>query len=314
MFQKLVPVNFSVVVPDAVANGSVAGRAVYYGHGLFGSQNEIQDRKPAPHHSTPQHNTRRRAHSLHSFVLCPEYLVDEANQYGYVYMCVDWLGLASEDVVTAALMVATDLSNFPIVPDRLHQGMLNALLSHRLLFDQLPRDPAMQFGAGPVVNASWRNYYGNSDGGILGGVFMALTTDTTHGVLGVPGAPYTLLLPRSLDFASLYDVLKLRYSNSLARISLYAVLQLLWDRMDPAGYLDAITDEPLANTPRHHVQLHYGLADAQVTWLGAKTMARSVGAHMWQSNVVYVVGDLICPAMHVTVSCERYRGMTDGLY
>lgn len=31
--------------------------------------------------------------------------------------------------------------------------------------------------------------------------------------------------------------------------------------------------------------LQYGLADAQVTWLGAHTMARSVGASIFQSNV-----------------------------
>ena len=41
-------------------------------------------------------------------------------------------------------------------------------------------------------------------------------------------------------------------------------MQMLWDRLEPAGYLSHISDEPLPNTPRHRVLIHYGLGDAQV--------------------------------------------------
>lgn len=36
--------------------------------------------------------------------------------------------------------------------------------------------------------------------GILGGGYMAFSTDHKRGVLGVPGTPYALLLGRSVDF------------------------------------------------------------------------------------------------------------------
>ncbi len=55
-----------------------------------------------------------------------------------------------------------------------------------------------------------------------------------------------------------------------------------------AGYLDSVSTDPLPNTPAHRVIMQYGLADAQVTWLGAHTMARSIGASMFSSNVRYV--------------------------
>ena len=49
-----------------------------------------------------------------------------------------------------------------------------------------------------------------------------------------------------------------------------AVIQQLWDRAEPSGFIDVIgPSNPLPNTPTQAVLLHYGLGDAQVTWLGA---------------------------------------------
>jgi hypothetical protein len=36
-------IPFTVIVPESVANGSMQASAVYYGHGLFGSQKELED-------------------------------------------------------------------------------------------------------------------------------------------------------------------------------------------------------------------------------------------------------------------------------
>ena len=41
-----------------------------------------------------------------------------------------------------------------------------------------------------------------------------------------------------------------------------------------AGYLHHISRDPLPNTPGHTVIGHYGLGDAQVTWLGMLTIGR----------------------------------------
>lgn len=68
----------------------------------------------------------------------------------------------------------------------------------------------------------------------MGAVYMAVSTDVTRGVSGVGGGPYGLLLPRSADFVDLFDVIKARYSDPVDRISLMAVLQALWDRMEPS--------------------------------------------------------------------------------
>ena len=51
-------------------------------------------------------------------------------------------------------------------------------------------------------------YYGNSQGGILGGAYLALNPDIPRGVLGVPGTPYSLLFQRSADFTPFFGLLQ----------------------------------------------------------------------------------------------------------
>jgi hypothetical protein len=82
-----------------------------------------------------------------------------------------------------------------------------------------------------------------------------------------------------------YALLKRRYPDPVDRINLMQVMQLLWDRAEPSGFMDALNKNPLPNTPEHKVLLHYGLGDAQVTWLGAQSIARSAQAVMYESNV-----------------------------
>ena len=45
----------------------------------------------------------------------------------------DWWGMSSEDVPAVVVMASGDLSDFGIIPERLTQGILNALLLMRIL-------------------------------------------------------------------------------------------------------------------------------------------------------------------------------------
>eukprot|EP00052_Salpingoeca_macrocollata_P020879 m.176482 g.176482 ORF g.176482 m.176482 type:complete len:360 (+) comp21388_c0_seq1:572-1651(+) len=96
--EKWIP--FVVMIPEAVANGSVVGHPMSYGHGLFGDRTEIFE----------------------------DFLVEEANTYGYVVFATDWLGMCKEDEVALALMISESLTNFAMVPDRLVPFFLFFLL------------------------------------------------------------------------------------------------------------------------------------------------------------------------------------------
>jgi len=259
-FQSYINVSFTVAIPNSVANGTFKDASfVQYGHGLFGSQGEVET----------------------------GYLSSWADQYGYVLAAVDEIGLSAIDEPAAALILATDLTLFGYVPDRCQQGLLHELLATRLVTQSAFRnDASMTYRGGPIVSADptrW-HYYGNSQGGILGTVYMAATTDVTRGVIGVGGGPYSLLLPRSSDFSTLFAVLRLRYPHQLDAISMMAIMGALWDRAEPGGYLRAISDDPLPGTPAHRVIFQHGLADAQVSWLGVRYASFSTGAAVFASN------------------------------
>lgn len=74
-----------------------------------------------------------------------------------------------------------------MVPDRCHQGMLNALVLMRFMSTAFVHDPTVTFNGKTVIDPSKRFYYGNSQGGILGTVYMGATTDVERGVIGVGG-------------------------------------------------------------------------------------------------------------------------------
>ena len=273
VFQSLTPFDFEIVIPASVANGSRAAAGVLqYGHGLFGDHGEVEE----------------------------GYLAAQADAAGWVLAATDWIGLSEYDEPTVIVMLASNFSEFRIVPDRLHQGMLNSLVLMRMLApgQAFLADKALAFATAPAggvvsLNASQRFYTGNSQGGIMGAVYLAASTDVTMGVLGVGGAPYALLLPRSTDFGDLFDLLRLRYPRSLDRMLSIALFQLLWDRMDVSGwssYIPAPSGSAggagvLPGTPSHRAIWHDGLGDAQVSWLGCHLVSRAAGAVMFASNV-----------------------------
>lgn len=73
------------------------------------------------------------------------------------------------------------------VPDRCTQGMLNALIVMRLMKTEFYKDPSVIFNGRSVVNPDLRYYDGNSQGGILGTVYMAVSQDVVRGTIGVGG-------------------------------------------------------------------------------------------------------------------------------
>ena len=55
------------------------------------------------------------------------YLQEQADTYGYVMVACNWWGMDSTDVPFIVEMITVNISNFRIIPDRLHQAMVNAL-------------------------------------------------------------------------------------------------------------------------------------------------------------------------------------------
>jgi hypothetical protein len=270
--------KFQCEVPRAAAAG-VALRPTLYGHGLLGDRAEV---------SQSQNETM-------------------ANTYGYLYCSTDWIGMACTDMpsldtgylgnlVTQILAGAApytpdcdvpqvvtdflDVSNFPSLPDRAQQGMLNFLYLGRALVSPkgLGTNAAFQLNGKSLIDTTKLYYDGNSQGGIMGGALMAISPDAERGVLGVPGMNYSLLLRRSADFSTYATILYNAYPDELERPLLLQIMQMLWDRSEADGYAQHITTDPLPNTPKHEILMQAGLGDHQVSQYAAEVEARTIGA------------------------------------
>lgn len=249
-------VPFTVIVPRTLLDDPRPAPVIQYGHGLLGGQSEVKG----------------------------GYLAELADTYGVILFAVDWTGMKSEDALAITAIIAQGLDRFAAVPERSMQGFVEALCAMRMVTGGLAADPTFQVSDGggttSLINPDERYYYGNSQGGIFGGVYMALSTDVSRGVLGVAGMPYALLLDRSHDFDSFFGLFRTMYPDEAETMLWLGMLQTLWDQGEPSGYARALHEDPLEGTEAKDVLIQVAIGDAQVTTLGAHVMARAYGASL----------------------------------
>ncbi len=245
--------KFILRVPCSVAARVEAGGEpaplMVYGHGLLGNLSEA-----------------RTGHLSHF-----------ANDYGWVVFAMTWVGMSDLDALVIPGVLSQDLSDFPSIPERSMQGLVNKLTGLRAVRGAMRSDEALTMGGHPLLSDEV-GYYGISQGGILGGAYMALSTDVERGVFGVGGMPYSLLLDRSHDFTLFGDLLRLQFSDPREYSLLVAGLQQAWDVGEGSGYAHVLTENPLPGTPAKGILMQVAIGDGQVTTLGAHVGARALGA------------------------------------
>lgn len=227
------------------------GGGVLYGHGLLGTRNQVTSAGP------------RLLAEHHNHVICG----------------TDLIGMADEDVGNAIAALG-NLSTFHTLSDRLLQGHLNTLFLGRLLrhADGFVAHEAFRDDAGDaLLDTGQLAYYGISQGGIMGPVSTAVSTDWNRGVFGVPGVNYSTLLNRSIDFDAYQAVLDPAYPDKLDQAQLLLLIQMLWDRGEGNGYVNHYTD-PLDGLDPKVGLIHGALGDHQVANVAMDVMARSMGA------------------------------------
>jgi hypothetical protein len=206
-----------------------------------------------------------------------------ANTYGFVIGAVDMQGMSGPDVVAAILPLVQDFSKFHFIPERLHQGFLNHLLLGRLLVDPVNgfnSHPAFQFGvpAAGIIDTTEVYYSGGSQGGIFGVAIMSIAEDFKRGFVAVPGANYSTLLHRSIDFNPYLALVRGSYPDRLDEQLLVALSQQLWDRAEPQGYMNHLLSGDLSSPPvPHKLLIHMATYDSEVSNLGTEIMVRSLG-------------------------------------
>ncbi|HEY8430078.1 MAG TPA: hypothetical protein VIL20_16965 [Sandaracinaceae bacterium] len=167
----------------------------------------------------------------------------------------DWLGLSSHDF-SASNPVNSFIANmlfnanqFGALPDRLRQGMTNALVLARMMREgRFNAHPAFQTPDGRGVfaePADTLDYFGISLGGIMGTFFAALSPDVGNVALDVPAANFSILLQRSTAISLIDFALGLLNPDPMSQALFFQLGLELWDSAEPVGYLRHVTRDPL---------------------------------------------------------------------
>jgi hypothetical protein len=243
--------NFQCNIPIGAKDGD-RFRPVLNGHGLFGTASQVN------------------SDSLYAL-----------GSFGLMACATDEIGMAREDIPNAARALL-DLSNFPSIPDRLQQGLIDFLYLGRDLVNPAGFCSSSVFRVNGkcVIDTSHLFYDGGSQGAIFGGALTAIDPDFTRAALNVAGMNYSLLLTRSSDFPQFAQLFYRGYTNPLDRALLFSLVQNLWDHGEMNGYAQHLTSDPLPGTPRHSVLMTVAFGDHQVTNWASEIEARTIGARL----------------------------------
>jgi len=237
-------------------NGKPVRAILEYGHGLFHHRGEVGD----------------------------NFLSRMANENGYILMAMDWRGMSVFDMPIVVKTLIGNPNLFKAVRDNLIQGF-----SEKLVMQHFARNGMLDWLKIDGVSIPTDNdekptfaFYGISQGGILGGGYLALAGKTgliDRGILGSPGTPFTSVLTRSRDFVG-YDFLLLFnfYNNRHVRL-LLSLVQMGWDSVEASGLLAPPVHEPLPPT-----LLQTGLGDPIVPTSASEAMTRAMHGSTLSGN------------------------------
>jgi hypothetical protein len=258
--------GFECVIPSSATPANQA-RIVDYGHGLLGGMSEVTN----------------------------DPITALATDNNMVMCATNWWGLAGPDQ-NFDTQAVSNLNLFPVMVDRLQQGVLNQLLLGRLMDNPngFAADPHFQRSGQPVINTGELYYDGNSQGGIFGGITTAVSPDIRRAVLGVTGEDYAnSLVQRSTDFGSpttigtfswlLWQDYAIDDNSGIYTLTL-DLMDQLWDRADPVGYVEGLGATPFADTPSHSVLMQISYGDHQVSMYAGAAEARSIGADAYEPS------------------------------
>lgn len=237
-FVEMADVPFLVRIPCSVLDAGEPVPALQYGHGLFQSRDEIKR----------------------------VYLGELADEMGWVLIAADWTGLSNRDTSAIVQILGNDATDFAAVPERTLQAYVSFDALRDAAQTTLLDDPEL----GPLLDGSVQ-FLGISQGAVLGGGYLGFSEDLDRGVLNVPGSPFTVLLPRSVNYVPFRAVLESQFPDPRHAQLVLASFQTVWDPAETAGWTHVLADTDT-------LLLQTNLGDAQVSTLAAQNLARAVGA------------------------------------
>jgi hypothetical protein len=232
-----------------ISRGAIAPAPLWvYGHGLFSTRDEV---------------TR-------------DFVRATASQAGAVAVATDFIGLTIGDAASVVAAVQ-DMSRFPIVIDRLRQGLIDTLLLPRTIAGACAAFPAFRIDGEAIASRTDFDYLGNSMGGTLGVALAALSPDVARFALGVGGADFAVMMPRTTRWPQLEAFFAKGYPTRLDRDLLIVMAQQLWELAEASAFAPHVLADTLPGGRPARVLFQVGLHDADTTNVASELAARTLG-------------------------------------
>ena len=251
--QGFYQIPFAAIVPACAYTSPTPVPMILYGHGLLGDATEVDCCGVPP----------------------------VAEDLCMVVAGTDLRGMSQND--TAAVAAAlNDASKADGVFEVLEQGLANYVVldqAMRTTFAQTLFVDAANNNR-PLVDPTRVYYWGLSQGGIFGASVMAYDPMIARGVVGSGGAAYSFLLDRSLDWPQYRMILNSAYPDALDDELLINLMQMRWDKTEPAGIANTVLDGTATGVPPKQLLMQIALGDEEVSDFAAYWEARTMNAPM----------------------------------
>ena len=246
-----------MMVPPCATAQHKAG-VLIYGHGFFGSLDELRD---------------------------SEFIRDLSANGCWIVAGTLWTGMSQEDIPNA-LLALNDLNQAWGFGERIFQGILNTIALEQLVRGKLAAELLVDGSSASIVDSSRVVFLGISLGHILGSTFLAYDPFVSRGVLHVGAANWALMFERSKNWAIYGLPLKGSYGTLLDAVIMEQALQFALDIVDGA----TVAPLSIPGTPAKQMLMVTSIADAQVPNLASFYQARSLGLTLLTPSVVVPFG------------------------
>ena len=242
--------NLTAIIPACVETATLPVPVMIFGHGLFGSgEGYLNDR----------------------------FLQDVAQDYCFVVVAGDWIGLTERQIGVAAL-AANDLNMAAGITEKLAQSVIDFIAIEQAVRGPLRESAHFELDDGTsIIDPSRVYYFGASLGGIMGTSFMAYDPYVTRGVLGVPGGPWSMLFERSYAWNALQGPAHASYPEPANFQILISLLAMRFEPYDPITAAPHVINDPLPDTPAKQILLYETIGDSLVANISSETLGRTLG-------------------------------------
>lgn len=267
-YQDTYALPFDILIPRTVVEEGNSVGTIQFGHGFFGSTDEMRG----------------------SFL--PEFL----NTHQMVAVGIDWWGLSNQDQGPVAGKLSgtgVDVFNFT---ERLQQSFVNQTVlarAARQIDNSFTGDlEGDEVPLGTLMQNDHHAFYGISLGHILGSTAIAVSPEIENGILSVGGGSFSFIMSRAKPFAILMTLVNAKIARPKDAQKFVAMASIAMEKIDPMTYADQLLKNDFdGGETERRILAQVGLGDPDVPTLSSIAWARSAGIPIAQLAPDYFAAD-----------------------